>query len=169
MPSQSSPARGGCGIGGRISAGRRGAEEEVVEACVLDVARPLQADLLGDPQRGGVDRQDHREDLVELQLAGEVERRRRGLAGEALAVAAGIDRPDELDPGPVADLGPAQADAAEVVAALALEHRPGPEAEAIPVGLVFAQPEVAVGGLERAASAAAAATGRSPGRISSAR
>ena len=59
-----------------------------------------------------------------------------------------IDRPEHLDPGPVADVGPAQPDPAEVVAAPPLDHRPRPEPEALPVARVFGQPGVAVGGLE---------------------
>ena len=95
--------------------------------------------------------------------AANVERRRGGLGGEALAVALRVDRPEHLDPGPVADVGPAQPDPAEVVAALPLDHRPRPEPEALPVGFVFAQPGVAVGGLEGLAAAAGAATRRPSG------
>ena len=56
------------------------------------LADHLHADLLGDAPGGDVDRQDHREDLVQLQLRGELQRRRGGLAGEALAVALGVGR-----------------------------------------------------------------------------
>jgi hypothetical protein len=96
----------------------------------------LEARLFGDALGGEVGGEGEGDDLVEIELAGPLDRCCGGLGGEATVVEVGLDAPGELDLGGALDRGPGEAAAAGEGAGLLLDRDPGAEAVVLPVGAV---------------------------------